>query len=59
MVLVYTPRLRTQACTDSQKEQLQCIGHEPVCLEPGSENKCLHVPDCTLQQTLDTRSEGF
>ena len=34
-------------------------GHEPVCLVPGSVDKYLHVPDCTLQQSLDSRSEGF
>ena len=28
--LLHTLRLRTQAHTDSQKEQLQCAGHEPV-----------------------------
>ncbi len=59
MVLVHTPRLRTQAHTDSQKKQLQRFGHEPVCLVPGSVDKCLHVPDGAFQQNLDTHSEGF
>ena len=52
-------QLRTEAHTDSQKEQLQRAGHEPVCLVPGSVDKYLHVPCCTLQQSLDTHSEGF
>ena len=30
------PRLRSQADTESQKQQLQRAGHEPVCLVPGS-----------------------
>ena len=51
--------LRTEAHTDSQEEQLQRAGHEPVCLVPGSVDKYLHVPCCTLQQSLDTHSEGF
>ncbi len=34
-LLLHTPRLRAQAHTDSQKEQLQRAGHEPVCLVPG------------------------
>jgi len=42
---------------DSQQEQLQRAGHEPVCLVPGSVD--LPVPDCTLQKSLDTHSEGF
>ena len=32
---LFTHRLRTQAHTDSQQEQLQCAVHEPVCLVPG------------------------
>ncbi len=36
----------------------QDAGHEPVCLVPGSMDKCLPVPDCTLQKSLDTHSEG-
>ena len=56
---LFTHRLRTQARTDSQQEQLQRAGHEPVCLVPGSVDKYLPVPDCTLQQSLDTHSEGF
>ena len=52
------PRLRSQADTESQKQQLQRAGHEPVCLVPGSVDKYLHVPGCTLQQSLDTHSEG-
>jgi len=44
---------------DSQQEQLQRAGHEPVCLVPGSVDKYLPVPDCTLQKSLDTHSEGF
>ncbi len=55
----FTHRLRTQARTDSQQEQLQHAGHEPVCLVPGSVDRYLPVPDCTLQQSLDTHSEGF
>ncbi len=55
----HTPRLRTQAHTDSQKEQLQRAGHEPVCLVPGSVDRYLHVPECTLQRSLDTHSKGF
>ena len=51
--------MRTQAHTDSQQEQLQRSGHKPVCLVPGSVDKSLHVPDCTLQQSLDTHAEGF
>ncbi len=54
MRLLHTSRLRTQAHTDSQKEQLQRASHEPVCLVPGSGDKYLHVPDCTLQQNLNT-----
>ena len=46
------------AHTDSQKEQLQRAGLEPVCLVPGSVDNYLHVPDCTRQQSLDTHSEG-
>ena len=56
---LFTHRLKTQAHTDRQKEQLQHTGHEPVCLVPGSVEKYLHVPYCTLQQSLDTPSEGF
>ncbi len=52
-------RLRTPAHSDSQTEQLQHAGHEPVCLVPGSVDKYLPVPDCTLQESLDTHSEGF
>ena len=37
----HTPRLRAQAHTDSQKEQLQRAGHEPVCLVPGFVDKYL------------------
>ena len=55
----FAPRQRTQAHTESQKQQLQRAGHEPVCLVPGSVDKYLHVPECTLQQSLDTHSEGF
>jgi len=40
-------------------EQLQRAGHEPVCLVPGSVDKYLPVPDCTLQKSLITHSEGF
>ncbi len=40
-------------------KQLQRAGHEPVCLVPGSVDNCLPVPDCTLQKSLDTHSEGF
>ena len=40
-------------------EQPQHAGYEPVCLVPGSVDKYLHVPDCTLQQSLDTHAEGF
>ena len=29
------------AHTDSQREQLQCAGHEPVCLVPGSVGTCM------------------
>ena len=29
------------AHTDSQREQLQCAGHEPVCLVPGSVDTCM------------------
>jgi len=43
-------RLRSQAHSDSQTEQLQRAGHEPVCLVPGSVDKYLPVPDCTLQR---------
>ncbi len=58
---LFTQRLRTQAhtYTDSQQQQLQRAGHEPVCLVPGSVGKYLPVPDCTLQKSLDTHSEGF
>ncbi len=56
---LFTHRLRTQAHTDSQQEQLQRAGHEPVCLVPGSVDKYLPVPDCTLRKSLDTHSEGF
>jgi len=58
---LFTQRLRTQAhtYTDSQQQQLQRAGHEPVCLVPGSVDKYLPVPDCTLQKSLDTHSEGF
>ena len=52
-------RLRTQAHTDSQQEQPQRAGHEPVCLVPGYVDKYLHVPDCTLEQSLGTNAEGF
>ncbi len=52
-------RLGTQAHSDSQTEQLQRAGHEPVCLVPGSVDNYLPVPDCTLQKSLDTHSEGF
>ncbi len=51
--------LRTQTHSDSQKEQLQRAGHEPVCLVPGSVDKYMPVPHCTLQKILDTHSEGF
>ena len=51
--------MKTQAHTDSQQEQLQRAGHEPVCSVPGSVDKYLHVPDCTFQQSLDTHAEGF
>ncbi len=37
----FTPRLRTQAHTDSQEEQLQRVGHEPGCLVPGCVDKYL------------------
>jgi len=56
---LFTHRLRTQAHTDSQQEQLQRAVHEPVCLVPGSVDKYLPVPDCTLRKSLDTHSEGF
>ena len=52
-------RLGTQAHSDSQTEQLQRAGHEPVCLVPGSVDKYLPVPDCTLQKSLETHSEGL
>ncbi len=52
-------RLRTQAHSDSQTEQLQRAGHEPVCLVPGFVDNYLPVPDCTLQKSLGTHSEGF
>ena len=55
----FAPRQRTQAHTESQKQQLQRAGHEPVCLVPGAVDKYLHVPECVLQQSLDTHSEGF
>ncbi len=54
-----TRKLRTQGHPDSQQEQLQRAGHEPVCLVPDSVDQYLHVPDCTLQQSLDTHSEGL
>ncbi|DBB16034.1 TPA: hypothetical protein ACH3X3_003400 [Trebouxia sp. C0006] len=54
----FAPRQKTQAHTESQKQQLHRAGHEPVCLVPGSVDKYLHVPGCTLQQSLDTHSEG-
>ena len=50
---------RTQAHADSQEEQFQRAGHEPVCLVPGSVDEYLPVPDSTLQTSLDTHSEGF
>ncbi len=49
----------SSTCRQSCKEQLQLAGHEPVCLVPGSVDKYLPVPDCTLQQSLNTHSEGF
>ncbi len=52
-------RLRTQAHPNSRQEQLQRAGHEPVCLVPGSVDEYPHVPDCILQKSLDTHSEGF
>jgi len=58
-LLHFSHRLRTQAHTDSRQEQRQRAGHEPVCLVPGSEDKYLPVPDCTLQKSLDTHSEAF
>jgi len=54
-----THRLRTQAQPNSRQEQLQRAGHEPVCLVPGSVDEYPHVPDCILQKSLDTHSEGF
>jgi hypothetical protein len=56
---LFTRRLRTQGHTDSQQEQLQRAGHEPVCLVPDSVDQYLPVPDCTLQQSLDIHSEGL
>ena len=47
-------RLRTQAHSDSQTEQLQRAGHKPaLCLVLWTRQ------DCTLQESLDTHSEGF
>ena len=51
-------RLRTQAHSDSQTEQLQRAGHEPVCPVPGVVDNYLPVPNCTLQKSLGTHSEG-
>jgi len=56
---LFKRRLGTQGHTDSQQEQLQRAGHEPVCLVPDSVDQYLPVPDCTLQQSLDTHSEGL
>ena len=50
--------LRTQAHSDSQTEQLQRAGHEPVCPVPGVVDNYLPVPNCTLQKSLGTHSEG-
>ena len=50
----FAPRQRTQAHTESQKQQLQRAGHEPVCLVPGSVDKYLCVPECPLQQSHST-----
>ena len=47
-------RLKTQAHSDSQTEQLQRAGHKPaLCLVLWTRQ------DCTLQKSLDTHSEGF
>ena len=45
--------------TESQQQQLQRAGQEPVCLVPGSVDKYLHVPESALQLRLNTHSEGF
>ena len=52
-------RLRTQAHTDSQQERLRRACHKLVCFVPGYVDKYLPVPDCPLQKSLDTYSEGF
>ena len=48
----------TSAHSDSQQEQLTraVTSLFALCL---SVNKYLHVPGCTLQKGLNTRSEGF
>ena len=46
------------AHTDSQKEQLQCAGHEPVCLVPGSVDTCMCLT-APFKQSRDTHSKGF
>ena len=56
---LFTHRLRTQAQADTQQEQLQHAGHEPVCLVPVFVDKNLHVPDCSLRQSLNTHCKGF
>ena len=45
--------------TESQQQQLQRAGQEPVCLVPGSVDKYLHVPESALQLRLNTHSETF
>jgi len=48
-------RLRTQAHSDSQTEQLQRAGHEPVCLVPGSVDK-LDLSTCLCLIALFKRA---
>jgi hypothetical protein len=52
-------RPRNQANTDSQQEKLQRPNCKPVCLVPGSVDQDQPVPDCNLQKSLNTHSEGI
>ena len=59
----FSHRLRTQAHADSQEEQFSApiTSLVALCLvlwTVVSTCLCLPVPDCTLQKSLDTHSEG-
>ena len=56
---LFTQTEDSSTCRQPGRAVSERVGHEPVCLVPGSVDKYLPVPDCILQTSLDTHSEGL